>query len=547
MMYQADSSGRTAASLEDYIAAVRQRYWAVILGLIIGLVLALWFQSSRVAQYEAEAKIVLGPTLIGSTNGNPREPVLEREAEIVGSDRTASAAAATVSGVSAEMIIADLVVDFVPNSEVISIRFQSGDPTEAAEVANAVADSYVAGALEAEAALLTGGSGAVAAQVAAAEAALGESQAEVDRLTIELGELRRSPETAVSAAAIDRISTELASEQATLSLLTTEVRERRRELALNDQQLASLQPPAEVLSTALRGSLVGIPGSLVIAAGTLLGAIAGLVAAVIGSRLDRTARDETSVAASLGTRVLGALPRAPFSARSPQNSLFMSKGASGGWVAGSRESIRRLRSSVQFVSTSLESDGGVVLTVTSAFPREGKSTTITNLAVALAQSGSRTVLINADMRRPSTEAILGIELDGRPGLSEILGSGAELVPIETSEENLWLVPAGPAPANPAELLGSSVFNHVLKMLRAEVDYVLIDCPPVLSAADPLVVSRVADGVIVVVDARRTGTPALLQVRSELEQSGATIIGAVMNRDKRSLGSRWRRDRYIYSR
>ncbi len=369
MMYQADSSGRTAASLEDYIAAVRQRYWAVIAGLIVGLVLALWFQSSRVEQYEAEAKIVLGPTLIGSTNGSPRAPVLEREAEIVASDRTATAAAATVSGVNAERIIGGLVVDFVPKSEVISIRFRSEDPTEAANVANAVADSYVADALEAESSLLTGGSNAVATQAAAAEAALIESQAEVDRLTLELGELRRSPDTAVNAAAIDRVTTELSSEQASLSLLTTEVRDRRRELALNDQSLASLQPPAEVLSSAQPGSLVGIPGSLVLVAGTLLGAIVGLVTAVVGSRLDRTARDETSVAASLGTRVLGALPRVPFSGRSPHKSLFMSKDASGSWVAGSRESIRRLRSSVQFVGTRLEPEGGVVLTVTSAFPR----------------------------------------------------------------------------------------------------------------------------------------------------------------------------------
>jgi capsular exopolysaccharide synthesis family protein len=172
---------------------------------------------------------------------------------------------------------------------------------------------------------------------------------------------------------------------------------------------------------------------------------------------------------------------------------------------------------------------------TSAFPSEGKSVTTSNTAVALAQSGATVALINADLRRPSLERLFG--LDNSKGLSLFLAGDEVIEPYQPEGiENLWVFSAGPEPANSAELLGSDRLTTLIKQL---------DCPPVLSAADPLVVAPQVDGVIVVVDSRTTETDDLLQVRADLANAGAKILGSVMNRDRRRRGSRWRSRAYSY--
>jgi capsular exopolysaccharide synthesis family protein len=285
----------------------------------------------------------------------------------------------------------------------------------------------------------------------------------------------------------------------------------------------------------------GIPRSFILAASLIAGFLFGTAAAFLVERLDTTARDENDVALALGARVLASVPAFPLGNRSGTSAAIMLSEDRKPRLAVSREAFRRLRSSIQFASAST---GAEVFVFTSAFPGEGKSVAAANLALALAQSGKHVALVSADMRRPTLERILGVP--NHEGLSDFLGgrSEMELKSID-GVENLWFVPAGPPPANPGELLGSVQFETLIKELRTMASYVLIDSPPVLSTADAATAATYADGVVVIVDSRRTETADLLKVRDELDRAGSKIVGAVVNRTRPRRGLFSRRDSYAY--
>jgi capsular exopolysaccharide synthesis family protein len=312
------------------------------------------------------------------------------------------------------------------------------------------------------------------------------------------------------------------------------------------QTLERASPAARLLSSAQApGGPDGIPQSLLALAGALLGLTLGLVTAFFLERLDTTARDEDDVALALGASVMGAIPTLGFGYRKAGQALIMISDGGGPRIAAAREAFRRLRGSLQF----LQSSGGVgSVVVTSSSPGEGKSLTSANLALALAQNGSRVVLVSGDLRRPTLERMFGMEAQ-RPGLSEYLAQTAELNAEKVpSIENLWLIRAGRTPANPGELLNSDRFELMIKELeREDVEYIIVDTPPVLSTADALSAARYVDGVLVVVDAEQTDTSDLLQIRADLERTGAKLLGAIMNRRKIDGGGLFRRKKYAYYR
>jgi len=168
------------------------------------------------------------------------------------------------------------------------------------------------------------------------------------------------------------------------------------------------------------------------------------------------------------------------------------------------------------------------LLVTSALPGEGKTTTAINTAIVLAQTGARTLLIDLDMRKPEVGRKFG--LNGKQGMSIFLSGNSDLSSqiIETSYDNLYVIPAGPQPPNPAELVGSERWSKALGLLSEYFQYVVIDSPPVLSVADPVILSTKVDGVIIVVHAGKTAREAVRKARTTLAGVGATVLGAMIN-------------------
>ncbi|HEV8638990.1 MAG TPA: CpsD/CapB family tyrosine-protein kinase [Chloroflexota bacterium] len=187
------------------------------------------------------------------------------------------------------------------------------------------------------------------------------------------------------------------------------------------------------------------------------------------------------------------------------------------------EAYRTLRTNVQLSSID---EALRTLLVTSAGPDEGKSTTLANLGVAFAQAGHRTILVDSDLRRPSLHALFGIPND-RGLTTMLLQDDAPAPLVETPIEGLRLLPSGPVPPNPSELLASRRLEGAIARLVGDADLVLFDSPPALAVSDAAVLSRRVDGVVLVVSAGRTRREHAARARQVLERAGARLLGVVL--------------------
>lgn len=187
------------------------------------------------------------------------------------------------------------------------------------------------------------------------------------------------------------------------------------------------------------------------------------------------------------------------------------------------EAYRTLRTNLSFYSV----DNPIrTLVVTSPAPDEGKSTTIANLAVTMAQSGRRTILVDCDLRRPTLHELF--EVDNNTGItSMVLNENAPPPLRKTEVENLWLLPSGPKPPNPADLLGSRQIDRVLTQLKEQADIVLLDAPPVVGVTDAAVLGAKTDGVLLIINAGKTRREHAERAKELLERARVRIIGAAL--------------------
>ncbi len=527
-------------SLEDYLAAIRNRKWVVVTVAALVFALAYLATSGGVATYTAAGEVEVGLSPVNSTNGLPAAANLDLERSRMQGDKISNQVALRLRSrgyaISAGALRSEIDVSFVPSSQRLDVALTDPDPQFAADVVNAFAEIYVE-ERQADA------EGYYATRITLLQNTEDAAKIVFDASEVAIQELiRESAAAGTTTARRLLIQTEISELQATKDdsfRILTNARTERLQQQLSQ---ASLGDAASVILSADTPTGVnGIPRSYILFASLIAGILFGTAAAFLTERLDTTARDEVDVAMALNTRVLASIPAFPLGNRSGTSAAVMLSEDRKPRLAISREAFRRLRSSLQFASAST---GAEVFLFTSAFPGEGKSVAASNLALALAQSGKHVALVSADMRRPTLERILGVP--NNEGLSDFLGGRTEME-LKSVEgvENLWFVPSGPPPANPGELLGSVQFETLIKELRTMASYVIIDSPPVLSTADATTASTFADGVIIVVDSRRTETTDLLKVRDELERAGAKILGAVLNRTRgrRSLFSR--RDAYAY--
>jgi len=190
------------------------------------------------------------------------------------------------------------------------------------------------------------------------------------------------------------------------------------------------------------------------------------------------------------------------------------------------ESYRALRTSL--LLSNLGAPPKVIM-VTSARPQEGKTTTSINTAIVLAQKGVRVLLVDADLRRPSVHKTLG--MGPRSGLSNVLTGSATLqqtITISPVVPNLFVLPAGTPPPNPAELLASSNMRDLIAELREQFDHIVMDTPPTLSVTDAVVLSPSADATILVIRSGQTTKQALRRSRDILMQVNAHVAGVLLN-------------------
>ena len=190
------------------------------------------------------------------------------------------------------------------------------------------------------------------------------------------------------------------------------------------------------------------------------------------------------------------------------------------------EAFRTLRTNVQF--TSVDSETKKIM-ITSAGPREGKSTTLANLAVSMAQAGKSVLVIDADLRNPTQHKLFG--LSNWEGLSVFLiqDQGCQAYIKETTVPGVSVLSGGPIPPNPAELVGSKRMMRLIQEVSEQFDIVLIDTPPIVAVTDAAILAQEVDGVILVLASGEVNKEYAQRAKELLDKVGAKILGVVLNK------------------
>jgi capsular exopolysaccharide synthesis family protein len=282
-----------------------------------------------------------------------------------------------------------------------------------------------------------------------------------------------------------------------------------------------------IIDTALPGGLIKPSKQRNLMMGLLIGLALGVGTVFLREKLDTSLSSPEHVEA-LGISILGVVPRirrpsaAPFSAGTGMSTSLVTYFAPRDPVS---EAYRDLRTSLKFSRTDLQIR---TILVTSAGPREGKSTTSANLAIAFAQSGQKCLLVDADLRRPVAHNLFNVPRE--PGLSEAVAGMAPLEKCirETGVDNLSVLPCGFIPHNPSELLGSAKLRELMGVLKAGWDMVIFDSPPVAVVTDALLLSPEFDGTLIVVGAKLGNKRVVQTALSKLARASAHVVGAVLN-------------------
>ena len=259
----------------------------------------------------------------------------------------------------------------------------------------------------------------------------------------------------------------------------------------------------------------------------MLGLMAGLILALgiilVLEYLDNTVKASADFPALIGAPMLSTVMSIP-KLTEGRKQLFVLEHPKG----GAAEPIRLLRTNIEFASATKEI---ATLGITSANPSEGKSTMAANLAVALAQAGFVTALIDADLRRPSQHRIFDVGNDR--GLSNLLSAPDrtwDWAAQQTILPNLTLLPAGPLPPNPADLLSLERMRLLLAEMQRTFDVIILDTPPVLVVSDPLIVAAHVDGMILVARSGKTRLDALKRASATIQRGAIRINGVIVNHE-----------------
>lgn len=331
-------------------------------------------------------------------------------------------------------------------------------------------------------------------------------QAQVNRLTGEVLDLRdRSIQYNILQRELDTTRT-----------LYEGLLQRYKEVGVTGGVTANNISIVDVATPPQRPSKPNMLANMVLAA--IFGLGLGVLAALVLEALDETLATPDDVEKKLGVPVLGVIP-------------LLEKGESTSDAlddirSGFSEAYYSLRTALQFSTP----DGAPTsLLVSSARPAEGKSTTAYAVALNLARVGKRVLLVDGDLRNPSMHRVVGVENDR--GMSNLLSGSAELASVvqSTSQENLFFIPCGPLPPNPAELWGGDRLHRFLEETASNFDHVVVDGPPVLGFADAPILAAAVNGVLFVLESRGTRRGQARGALRRLQVGRAHLLGAVLTK------------------
>jgi tyrosine-protein kinase len=486
----------TEPSFRAYLHILRRRKWWVGLAAALGLAASLAFSLTAHKQYSATAQLLVQPSIDASGAGATQPlPVtqtdVQTELQLVTSAPVQQAVRDQLGSASA------VSASQVGQTNVMAITATNHVPSRAALVANAYATAFVQYQQSVE-----------ERSLASAEAQL---RSQINSLTRQLKPFGHNTTSAEASALLNQqavLKEQLAQMQVSGAVDTGAV-----VLVTPAQTPVSPSSPKPV-----QDALLGLAAGLAL----------GLGAAFLRDSLDDKLTSKEAAEHVGGAPVLAMTPVVQ-SWRRKQPLVVVATDP----TSPAAESYRSLRTSLQFA----RQEGrlrSIVLTSPGSY--EGKTATLANLGVVFAQAGERVVLVSCDLRRPRIGAFFG--LDERAGLTSVLLGEKTLeqvvLPVPDCDR-LSLLPAGPVPPNPAELLNSARVQDVFATLRDHFDLVLIDSPPVLPVTDAAILSRYADATLMLVAAGETRRGDLQRAVEKLNQVGATILGVVLNKVTRQTG------------
>jgi Mrp family chromosome partitioning ATPase len=511
-MAPAEPSARQR-TLADYLAILQRRKWIALVPILLVPIAAYVYSSQQPTVYGASAEVLLSRQDLGSALTGIDNPAVfgdeDRFAETqsilarVPAVAQQALADAKVTDMSPGELLAASQVSVRGNADLLRFSVENSDPQRAVTLAAAYARAFSRYRRSLDTANLS------------------SARKDLER---SIAQLRRE---GLTGTALFRDLTTKAQELRTLELLQTE------------QKVVHVpESAAQVAPTPTRTAMLGVA----------LGLLLGIGAALLWETLDKRLRDEEEIQRTLGIPLLGRLT-APRHIDG-RDRLAMLENTSD----AEAEAIRRFRANVEFAN--LDHDANMIM-VTSSISAEGKSVTVSNLALALARAGRKVILVDLDLRKPGIGRLFGLGF--RPGVTDVaierVGLEQALIPVnlaapqpaqlasrdrarasrqadETSFEadgtgSLAVLPAGFLPANPGELVGTQAVAGILASLRERADFVLIDAPPLLAVSDAVTLSRRVDAVLIVVRQGVVDRPLLRELRRQLDANPTRKLGFVL--------------------
>lgn len=478
-----------APAWQDLGRVVRRRLWLIVACAVLAAGAAFLATSLQDKRYEATASLLFrdpqfDQTLFGSSffpgSGDPQRQAATN-IDLVSLDVVAARAARAIGdGITSRLVEENVEVSSDSQSDVVYVTAQSVSGGRAAQIANVVATEYIA------------------------------FRRDADRQKV------RSAQQLVQ-----RRLAQLPAEDRTGSIGTA-LRERSSQLDV----LASLQTGnAELVQPARAPASPSSPRPLrdTVLAG-FVGLVLGLLLAFLRDRLDRRLRDPAEIEQAFRRPILASIPAGRALARSQPADL----------PPMISEAFRMLRANLQYFNIDRQIRS---VLVTSASAGEGKSTVAANLATAAAGTGTRTLLLELDLRRPTTASRLGI--DGDRGVSTVLAGGSTLDEVTqevsvhpmlsgTGGQSLHVAVAGPLPPNPTDLIESTRMEDLIREAEGAYELVVIDTPPVSVISDAIPLLTKVTGVIVVTRLGVSTRHATTRFRDQLHNLRAPVLGVVIN-------------------
>lgn len=484
--------------LREYLAILWQRKRIIIVVTAVTVAAAYFYTARLTPLYTSSSRV----QVLVQTPGFGDTPVylnIETEKELATSPVVAEIAMDLLEGeTSTEELLGGLTVEVLTDTEILVFSYTDTNPKTTQERAQAFAEGYLAYRRQ-----------QVINQSLEVAQALQEEIDNVEEQIERVNEKLSLTDDETQEATLEAQRNALAGQ---LGVLQQEVTATPRDFEVGQVVQDSFLPTSPAGKNFARNLGLAL----------FLGLALGMGLAFIAERLDDRLRGRHDLERHTTAPVLAVVPRMNGWKRREDTVLAVVSEPD----SPASEAYRTLRTGVLFAASQRKLK---TILITSSASGEGKTTTAANLGIALARAGKRVVLVSADLRKPRLQEFFNVQ--NGFGLTNVL-AGERTVTQALAQPrgfaNLKLMPSGPVPGNPAELLTSNGMRAALADLEKQGDFVLIDTAPVLVVADALVLTRLVDAVILVADAQRTSKAAVDQARHQLHQVDARIIGSVLN-------------------